>query len=150
MRMNEKVRQIMGTRAHYSGDQPNKHTLMCMYTCTPKSWNIHKHMHTHTHWNRTSPPSFYTHIHAYTQAGNTLPPTVVSFLHLCQHRCSFSYTQDTAHLGTSTAELPSIGALCVHAGGGVLLPPTFWDTLFKSSILHRLSLSDPVQSPSAY
>lgn len=121
--------------------QPNIHTLICkqthMYTRS-----THAHVCVYTH----------AHIRVYTRAGNTHGAHTHTFIythmhrsmythelqthyhqvsspHFCQHRCFFLHRWDTIHLGTSTAEVPSMESLCVRMGwGGVLPPLTSWDT----------------------
>lgn len=140
----ETVQQIIGTHAYYSDYQPNVHTLTCTHTCKPKTWN--------THTMGTGPalhPSTHTHPYIHTSWEHTTTnsllssslPTQVFFL---------LYTGDIAYLGTSIAELPSMGSLYVCVGGGSCLTQPPGTLLFKSCILHGLSLSNPVQSSSSY
>lgn len=119
--------QVPTYGAHRCADyQPNIHTFICKQT-NMYTRSVHAHIRVYTqagdahgtHMHR----SMYTHELGTTttnsQLSSFLPTQVLFFLH----------RWDTIHLGTSTAEIPSMESLCVRMGVGSVLPPlTSWDT----------------------
>lgn len=125
--------------------RPNIHTLKCKQT-NMYTQSTHAHIHVYTQAGNTHGThmhtSMYTHeLGAHTEHTCTHPRIHTSWEHTTTNSqlSSFLPTQvlfllcrwDTIHLGTSTAELPSMESLCVRVGvgaGGVLPPLTSWDT----------------------
>lgn len=152
-----------------AGYQSNIHTLVCKRTNTEHTYTEHTYTHPCTHRAQIHASMYtqrtYIHASMYTQRTYIYASMYTHRAHIhasmYTHKLGTYHHQESAllifittgilsltHLGTSTAEPPSMESLLGGRWGWrgrerSCLPWPLGTLLFKSRILHRLSLRDP-------